>query len=740
MVSSEFQLNRQVYIFRKLYITMGKLIVVRYSVIYLFAPLLFIRSQFYLIIAVKLLVAVLLFYFMPGLFLVRNFLCRCHLVSSIFLAVITGICFNIVYVYFLSFFGIAFNTFILLLPGVLSAVLIDFYRVRLPTINCRELYMVLAGIIFFFLTYTIVPGEDANGHLLLVNMVTDKMMLPSTYTLYPEIHVSYHMGFHTIVAELEYITGIHNFLPVVGSFFVIVLILTSYLCVSTLHTEKSGLISGLLIGFGVIPPLHYLSCGSYSSIMLFAVVPVIIFLVYTLSANSDIPVVALILAAGFMIHSSFLLFWIPLLTLLRGHKVIGWSLVMSLGLSIPHIMRFQPSYASQEIDQLTFLWYIPETFRADMVPTRIGIPIFVCGVLGLVFLKRKEFVFFSVWLLSLLTLAFMSVFGVKAPFQCVFIANRLVDFMVLPLTFLASIFVSEVGKGKLLVLILLIMPTVPHFYSTPRSCQGTLFETESLEFAADQEGIAWLCENTDSSSVILNDWWTGTGSSWITSLGNRRLIFPYLYVHDHFLDILDIPERSREVLQICFAPDTDESKKLLREWGVDYIFLSSYVEERIRWRRDAWNINQMVVSPNYELVFNKNDTYIFKVKEEWVCTQVHVVGEITSDFEKSTPIMIPVKEGFPVNNLIRIVYRDTCRGMVRFWSNHGLLAEISLLNMGSETSVILPFESCFIFESPHGFRIVNIQILSFFPGALRTVNVLESAEDVINEGHIYIQV
>ncbi|MBU7045875.1 MAG: hypothetical protein HXS54_05510 [Theionarchaea archaeon] len=720
---------------------MGKLIVVRYSVIFLFAPLLFIRSQFYLIIAVKLLVAVLLFYFMPGLFLVRHFLCRCHLVSSIFLAVTTGICFNIVYVYFLSFFGIAFNTFILLLPGILSAVLIDFYRVRLPTISYRELYMVLAGIIFFSLTYTIVPGEDANGHLLLVNMVTDKMMLPSTYTLYPEIHVSYHMGFHTIVAELEYITGIHNFFPVVGSFFVIVLILTSYLCVSTLHTEKSGLISGVLIGFGAIPPLHYLSCGSYSNIMLFAIVPVIIFLVYTSSDNSDIPVMALILAAGFMIHSSFLLFWIPLLTLLRGHKVMRWSLVMSLVLSIPHIMRFQPLYASQEIDQLTTLWYIPETFRADMIPTRIGFFIFVCGVLGFSFLKKKEFIFFSVWLLSLLTLALVSVFGVRIPFQYVFIPNRLVDFMVLPLTFLASIFVSEAGKGKYsLLLILFIMPMIPRFCSTPRSCQGILFETDSQDFAADQEGIAWLCENTDSSSIVLNDWWTGTGSSWITSLGNRRLIFPYLYVHDHFLDILDIPERSLEVLQISSAPDTDESKKLLREWEVDYIFLSSYAEDRVKWRRNAWNVNQMIVSPNYELVFNKNDTYIFKVKEEWICTQVHVIGEITSEFKALTPILVPVDGNIQSGNLIRIMYNDTCRGMVRFWSNHGLLAEIPLLNIGSETSVILPFESCFIFESPHGFRITNIQILSYLPGALGAISVLESAEDVTNEVHIYIQV
>ena len=713
----------------------------RYSLILFLGVLFFVPGSSRVTVIIKLCAAFVLFYFLPGIFLVNKFLGKCHLISSIILAVLTGMCFQVVYGYFLSFFGISFHVWILLLPGVIAAVLSDYYRVKLPAFNPKEMWLVLAGVAFFVLTYNLAPGEDANGHYLLVNMILENNTIPPTYTVYPEIHLSYHMGFHILDAELEYITGVRNLMAVIGSLCGILMITSSYLCVKSIHDEKSGLVAGTILAFAVLPVLYYLSYGAYASIVLFAVEPLAVFFLWQDTSFSDIPVISIVLAAGFLSHTSFVLFFIPLLFL--KNRMFIPSFLVSLILSVPHIVRLQPGYSLQEIVQLTHLWYTPEVFNIQMIPERIGVLVFVCGLLGLLFLKKKTFTFFSVWLLSLLVLAVTSVFRVEFPYWFVFFANRLVDLMVLPLVMLTGIFVSVIGKKQYYIFVLLlILPMVPHFYTIPRSTDGPLFPTDSPAFAADQEGIAWLSQNADESAVILNDWWTGTGSSWITSLRKQRLVFPFLYVHDHFLDILDIPEKSRDVLWVSLAPDTEESYSLLQEWDVDYIFLSSYVEDRVKWRRNSWDITRMTASPNFELVFNKDQTYIFKVKKDWEYTHYFTVKEV--EFKENRLQPIDFQGNFPVYNLLKISYRDSFTGMVQFWSANGLAAEIPFLHTGSVTTVVIPFDPPIYVQSVNPVDIVHAEIVTTLPG-YDLGNVTLSPHWLVNqyftlenEGYIYV--
>lgn len=713
----------------------------RYTLLLTLCLLFFIPPISRLVPLLKIFAAFAVFYFLPGIFIVINFVNKCNFISSIFLAIMVGICFHIVYLYFLSFFHLHFNLFILVIPGVVSSLLSDYYQIHLPENNPKELYLVLAGVTFFFLTCGLSPGEDANGHLLYVNMILKEDTLPSTYTLYPEVPSSYHMGFHIIVSELEYVTG-SQLLRVMSSLFGVFMMFSSYLCMKTLHSERAGLVSGILVVFAALPPLYYLSYGAYASVAAFAIQPLVIFLLYSTSHSfSDIITLSLVLAAGFMSHTAFLLFFLPLLIFFEDRTFLQ-SLFLSLGLSIPHIIRINPFYSLQEISQLYHLWYSFETFRIQMISERIGSLIFICGVLGLIFLKRKELALFTVWLSSLALLASTSALDIKIPLWFIFFANRLVDFMVLPLTLLCSVFVVEIGKKKhyLLLLLLLVLPLVPHFYSIPRSSDGPLFPTDSEAFVEDQEGIQWLQENTDESAIILNDWWTGTGSSWITSLGNRRVIFPFLYVHDHFLTILDIPERSRDSLKISLTPDTEESYHLLQAWGVDYIFLSSFVEDRVKWRRDSWDVQQMLDSPNYELVFNKNNTYIFKVEKEWTFTHLFTLGEV--EIENSILKKPSLKESFPIKKMIRITCEDSFTDVVQFFSDEGLVAEIPLSGTGNPLSLLLPFETVRI-KAPQPLSIVSCDVVTEFPGHKVGAMVLpltwvNPPYLVETEGHFYI--
>ena len=719
---------------------------VRYSLICLFAILFFIPPFPPLSVILKGVAAFAVFYFLPGVFLARKVLIKCYLISSIFLAVIVGICFHIVYIYFLSFLDVSFSAWVLAIPGIIFAVLADYFKVELPKYNPKELLLILAGITFFLLTFSLAPGEDANGHVLVVNMILEDNVVPKTYTLYPEISLSYHAGFNIIDSELEYIIG-RTLLSVTGSLFGVLMIFSSYLCVKSLHTEKAGFIAGILVAFGVLTPLYYLSYGAYAGVASFAVQPLVIFLLYSKISDKeqitseDILFLSVVLAAGFMVHSSFILFWIPLLTLLRNRRLVI-SFVLSIGLSVPHLIRFQSSYPPLEVAQLYHLWYAYEVFRIQMFAERIGVLILVCGILGFLYVKRRELIFFSVWLTSLLVLAVLSLFGMEFPLWFTLLGNRLVELMFLPLVFLASIFVSEMGKKYYILVIVLVLPLVPHLYDIPRSNEGPLFPTGSPELAADQEGILWLRDHTDESAVVLTDWWTGTGSSWATSLGDRKLVFPFLYVHDHFLEILHVPERGRDIFWVGLAPDTEEAYNLLKEWGVDYIFLSSYVEDRVRWRRDLWNVDQLIESPNFKPVFKVKNTYIFKVKkEEWVHTHLHSLGEI--EVKKNVVSIPPVKESFPVKKLILISYIDSSFHFVRFWSEHGLLAEVPLLDTGEVATVVLPFRTFLQIESPNPLQIVSCELIADVPGyAVDSASL--SPDWVLNEyltlsknGHIY---
>lgn len=684
---------------------------------------------------------IILFYFLPGIFLSHRFFHACHRISGIILALVMGMCFHVCYLYFLSLLTIPFSPYLLLIPSIIFAVLADYYGVQLPSMDKTELYLCAVAVLFFILTFTISPQEDANGHLLLVSMTLEKSMLPHTYSLYTSISVSYHMGFNALVSELSYISGLDAayLLPSMGAAWGMFLMVTSYLCLRILHGKKAGFMGGILVCFAAIPPLYYLSYGAYASIVSFALQPLVIYLVYASRTSRDIPLISLVLAAGFMSHSSFLLLWIPLFILMRTHKDLVPAFFVSLVFSIPSLIRFRPFYSPQETMQLMQLWFIPETFRAQMLVERICIPLLICGAGGIVFLQKKEKIFFITWISSLLCLAVLSATGITFPFQFLFLANRLVDFMFLPLALLSGIFLSEILKGKfVLISFLLFIGMVPSFYSVPRYSGGSVFYADSEDFRADQAGIDWLVENTPQDVIILNEWWTGTGSSWITSLGNRRLIFPFLYVHDHFLDTLSIGKRGRDVSWISLSPDSQQAHVLLSEWDVDYIFLSSFVEDRVRWRRDSWDIPHMISSPHYTLVFNTGETYIFKVNSgPWTYSRVvpwyFPPADSTDHLTGSTTLQ----------PLLLLTYRDSGIQYVQVWSEGGLMSEFPLLGTGEEITLLLPFLPSQDFISASPLEKEEASIIFNLPGHdLGTLSLswdwnIGTAYVLEKEGHIY---
>lgn len=657
----------------------------RYSFILLIALLFLLPPTRWFIPILHVCSGIIVFYVLPGIVLAHRVFHACSRISACILAIILGMCYHIIYLYVLSFFSIPFSLIVLLIPSIISAVLADYYQIKLPPADTSEYYLCAGAVIFFILTITLSPGEDANGHLLLVNLTLEKGMLPHTYSLYDTLSISYHMGFHAVVSELGYVSSLPSslLLPVLGSVWGVFTMMTSYLCLRAMYGKKTGIVGGFLVCFAAIPPLYYLSFGAYASMLLFALQPLAIFLIYVSRKWWDFPLISLVLAAGFMSHTAFLLLWIPLAVLVHRYKLLIPACLMSLVLSIPHLIRLQPGYSPQEIVQLMQLWAVPETFRIEMLAERIGIFMVVCGTGGILFIQKRTRTFFIVWICSLAGLALLSTLHISFPFHFIFLANRLIDLMFLPLALLSAIFLCEIFKGKyIIVLLLLMLPLVPHMYAAPRYSQEIIFNAVSEDFTADYKGIQWIVNNTPPEAIILNEWWTGTGSAWITSLGDRQLIFPYLYVHDHFLDTLSVAQRGRDVMWVSLAPDSEQAHTLLRAWDVDYIFLSSYVEDRVRWRRDSWNIAHMISSPHYTLVFNEQDTYVFKVHlSPWNSSQI--LPAHPSDIHTPVPCS--------VQPLMLLTYRDSHLQPVTVASDQGVVAEFLLLGSGDQITVPLPY-------------------------------------------------
>jgi hypothetical protein len=640
----------------------------------------------------------------------------------------------------LSLFTIPFSLPVLLIPSILCAFLLDYRGVQLPSTDTIEFSICGAALLFFLLTFTLSPAEDANGHLLLISTILEKSMLPQTYSLYDTVSVSYHMGFHALASELSYISGLDSpsLLPALGSVWAGLLMVTSYLCIRVLRGKKAGIVAGILVCFAALPPLHYLSMGAYASMVSFALQPLVIFLLFTSRTGHDIPSISLVLAAGVMSHTSFLLLWIPLVFLVARYRILIPACLLSIAFSLPHLIRLQPSYSPQETLQLMQLWFIPETFRLQMLAERIGILMVICGAGGILCLKKKESVFFIAWIGSLGCIALISMLPIAFPFQFIFLANRLVDFMFLPLALLSGIFLFHILRGKYIILtFLLMLPLVPHFYAVPRYSGEFTFYADSEDFAADRAGIEWLMENTSPDAVILNEWWTGTGSSWIGSLAHRRLIFPYLSVHDHFLDILSITQRGREVFWINLSPDSEHAHMLLKEWDVDYIFLSSYVEDRVRWRRDIWNVPQMISSPHYTVMFNRGETYIFRVESSpWNHPPL-----LQWDHPPTDDLVFA--ESLSLQPLLLYTYHDSVLQPVQVWSEEGLIAEFLQLDTGEKISILLPYDPSLNIASPSSAAIESTSIVFNVPGYTRGPVTLSwewsigTPYQLTRDGHLY---
>ena len=224
--------------------------------------------------------------------------------------------------------------------------------------------------------------------------------------------------------------------------------------------------------------------------------------------------------------------------------------------------------------------------------------------------------------------------------------------------------------------ILIISGSLP-IVQAPRADRGLLYPTSSPFFATDQEAMLHLLD-TDENTIILNEWWTATGSAWIPALTRRRVVFPYIFSLEHYMDALSIPENERKSFVIAAFPDSEESYRYLTELGVDYIFLSSYVLEESKWRNSLWNPIVLMESPNYELIINKGYTYIFRVSPDFEYSTIFDLRDFGT-FTIHNQEILDVSFGnvsFPVDWVLNIHFGDNGWDSIEVRTETSILAVI----------------------------------------------------------------
>jgi len=653
------------------------------------------------------LIAIFFLFCIPGFVIATFALPQKDFVDQVILSILTGFAFQIVYAYILSL-AFHFSLVSLSLPGLCLSILFDFKGTWNPKITKKAFLIFIPALLFGVLALNLVPGEDANFHILALNEIVTAGKVPSTYRLYPEIpQVMYPLGFHILTAQLQIFSGVDNLIFNCASIVSALLCLSVYWCTKKLFSFEVGLLAGVLSVFATLPPFHSIILSTYANLMayIFTCAAIGVIADFDKTMNwKPLLLLSLILAAGIETHLSFFLivilvfmFLVTVLVKNGSYKNVKYVIIplFSLVLSIPFLIRISPGYSQYEIGQFLSLWYDPLQLTPQMIPHQVGIWITLISMPGF-FLLEKHRVLFLSWIGVFLFLALNTIIRIQFPLWYVFFATRMVDQLFLPFSILAAFFIVKIWKfsriGVVLLCGILLFTGSSPLMQAPRADRGDLFPTISHFFAADQKGMVYLL-TADEDAVILNEWWTATGSAWIPSLANRRVVFPYIFSLEHYMDVLNIPEKEQKSFVIAAFPDSEEAHKYLKEWGVDYIFLSSYVLEEAKWRNNLWNPFVLIESPNYDLVFQEEHTYIFKVNPRFEYSNtfgLNAFGFITVTPDNPVTLDVSLNPvSFSVDTILDMYIEESEWGEIKIETEESILAVIPLTETGYNVHVAM---------------------------------------------------
>ncbi|MBU7013203.1 MAG: hypothetical protein HXS52_08515 [Theionarchaea archaeon] len=579
---------------------------------------------------------------MVGLFFVTGAGILLHLeptlnLDTLLTSVLVGLCVHVVYGYVLGALQIELTLWLLLAPSVLSSISVMRSRQNIH-LNLKDSLLLIPLMVFVVLAGHAVPGEQAG--LFAFRSIMEAGFIPSHYPLY-EIPLKTPLGFHFLVYEVLFLAGDWHSYSLCGVILSSLAFIPCYLMAKSLHSEKAGWAAGMCALFASVALVDCAQDGLYSLGLSLVIQGTVMY--WALDSSKQCSARKLVLvglgcAAGIEVHTSFVVVLPAVLVLAlygvfrsyRGRPikplaVFGGSLFVFF---IPFVG--QSCDVTSSIHEVAY-WAgeIGTAGTPGFVTANVGIWVIFIGAVGFLFVRKVHVLFFAGWIGLGASAALISGFMLSFPVWSMISSAEGLKILSIPLSVLAGIGLVHLTKPSWSIVFLLLLMSVtpqPVVRETPSLLTGPFVPADSQYFLDDQEAMQLLEPYPDS--YILNDWWMGTGSSWILPLVERKVMFPYLYRYDGAVSTLNIPEKEKKSFLVAALPDIEPSLLFLREEGVDYVFLSGYIRPEVAWRRILWDPECMLKSLNYNLVFHRGDTYLFKVLPSFTFSNTYRISEV----------------------------------------------------------------------------------------------------------------
>jgi hypothetical protein len=173
---------------------------------------------------------------------------------------------------------------------------------------------------------------------------------------------------------------------------------------------------------------------------------------------------------------------------------------------------------------------------------------------------------------------------------------------------LSKIFPKGSGAALLLAITILALVTSPFLYYRfavdPKTLRGS-YNVFSVTTQSDYDLMTWMSANLSSDAVVLVHPF-GSGL-FIPSVSHHRIVFPYSgsSLSGSYQTLVGLLENGTL---------NANAYEIMRNWNVSYVFVGSNVA-LTSLNPPIWNPELFLGNPNFKLVKNFGNSYLFKIEE-----------------------------------------------------------------------------------------------------------------------------
>lgn len=498
---------------------------------------------------------------------------------------------------------------------------------------------------------------DSVQHTMVAQLLVERGGLFQSWEPYAPIRsLTYHFGFHSLVAAFHWITGqdLTTATIVTGQAFNVVAVLSLYpLAVHLAGNRWAGIGAVLVAGLLSPMPQYYVNWGRYTQLAGQAVLPVAILLAVRAVEGRDRREILLagLAAAGlglthyrvFLFYLGFLLAWLPFHlveedgVLARGRRAftrLSMIGAIAFGLVLPWLVNLLSS-------RLTTIYGRMATGRATAF-LRTGYnavgdihPYLPAGLIALMLLaglwamvrRHQGMTVVIVWTILLLLLANPSLIGVPGAG----VVNNFAVFIALymPAALLVGYLAGEVlesahrwGRPAGYVAVAALLAVGLFGGQTQVTARDARFQ---MVTRPDLEAMSWIRQNTPPDSRFLVNGFPAYGDSvvvgadagwWIPLLAGRANTIPPLLYNS---ETVQRPELRKELLDFYNRLSradfgSAETATWLREEGVTHVYVGQRRGQIGFGETDPLPLADLAASPFFRTVYHRDLVWVFALE------------------------------------------------------------------------------------------------------------------------------